>query len=185
MPGLCAMPTPLGGADSSASAIGDSAFSAPVSVRKPAAFASTPTARQVTISAPALTASNSTCTGTARTRWPNLKSGKLVVYGDVGQTFMYGAKGGEVYVLGNAVGRPLINAAGRPRVVINGTALDFLAESFMAGDPYNGGGFVIVNGLAFDDEGRVVPQKTPYPARTSSPSPPAAPYSFAIRKAPS
>ncbi len=92
-----------------------------------------------------------------------LKSGKLVVYGDVGQTFMYGAKGGEVYVLGNAAGRPLINAAGRPRVVINGTALDFLAESFMAGDPYNGGGFVIVNGLTFDDEGRVVPQETPYP----------------------
>lgn len=28
-----------------------------------------------------------------------MKSGKLVVYGDVGQTFMYGAKGGEVYVL--------------------------------------------------------------------------------------
>ncbi|MGD0229972.1 MAG: glutamate synthase [Syntrophorhabdales bacterium] len=91
-----------------------------------------------------------------------LKSGKLVVHGDVGQTFMYGAKGGEVYVLGNAAGRPLINAAGRPRVVINGTALDFLAESFMAGDPYNGGGFVIVNGLFFDNEERVVPQETPY-----------------------
>ena len=81
-----------------------------------------------------------------------MKSGKLVVYGDVGQTFMYGAKGGEVYVLGNAAGRPLINAVGKPRVVINGTALDFLAESFMAGDPYNGGGFVILNGLTFDEE---------------------------------
>ena len=92
-----------------------------------------------------------------------LKRGKLVVYGDVGQTFMYGAKGGEVYVLGNAAGRPLINAAGRPRVIINGTALDFLAESFMAGDPYNGGGFVIVNGLTFDDRGRIIPQDTPYP----------------------
>ena len=92
-----------------------------------------------------------------------LKSGKLVVYGDVGQTFMYGAKGGEVYILGNAAGRPLINAAGRPRVVINGTALDFLAESFMAGDPYNGGGFVVVNGLSFNDEGRVIAQETPYP----------------------
>jgi glutamate synthase domain-containing protein 1/glutamate synthase domain-containing protein 3 len=91
-----------------------------------------------------------------------LKSGKLVVYGDVGQTFMYGAKGGEVYVLGNAAGRPLINAAGRPRVVINGTALDFLAESFMAGDPYNGGGFVILNGLVFND-GKVMPLETPYP----------------------
>ncbi len=78
-----------------------------------------------------------------------LKSGKLVVYGDVGQTFMYGAKGGEVYVLGNAAGRPLINAVGKPRVVINGTALDFLAESFMAGDPHSGGGFVVLNGMMF------------------------------------
>jgi hypothetical protein len=64
-----------------------------------------------------------------------LKSGKLVIYGDVGQTFMYGSKGGEVYVMGNAAGRPLINAVGHPRVVINGTCLDYLAESFMAGDP--------------------------------------------------
>jgi glutamate synthase domain-containing protein 1 len=92
-----------------------------------------------------------------------LKSGKLVVYGDVGQTFMYGAKGGEVYVLGNAAGRPLINAAGRPRVIINGTALDFLAESFMAGNPHDGGGFVILNGITFDNDGRVIPQETPYP----------------------
>jgi glutamate synthase domain-containing protein 1/glutamate synthase domain-containing protein 3 len=92
-----------------------------------------------------------------------LKSGKLVVHGDVGQTFMYGAKGGEVYVLGNAAGRPLINAAGRPRVVINGTALDFLAESFMAGNPYNGGGFVILNGMTFDEDGQVVPLDIPYP----------------------
>jgi glutamate synthase domain-containing protein 1 len=92
-----------------------------------------------------------------------MKSGKLVVHGDVGQTFMYGAKGGEVYVLGNAAGRPLINAAGRPRVVINGTALDFLAESFMAGDPHNGGGFVILNGITFDNDGGLVPLETPYP----------------------
>ena len=92
-----------------------------------------------------------------------MKQGKLVVYGDVGQTFMYGAKGGEVYIMGNAAGRPLINAVGRPRVVINGTALDFLAESFMAGDPLNGGGFVIVNGLEFDARGRVKAQATPYP----------------------
>jgi glutamate synthase domain-containing protein 1/glutamate synthase domain-containing protein 3 len=92
-----------------------------------------------------------------------MKSGKLVVYGDVGQTFLYGAKGGEVYVMGNAAGRPLINAVGRPRVVINGTCLDYLAESFMAGDPLNGGGFVVLNGLQFDGSGRVVPQDTPYP----------------------
>jgi glutamate synthase domain-containing protein 1/glutamate synthase domain-containing protein 3 len=92
-----------------------------------------------------------------------MKSGKLVVYGDVGQTFMYGAKGGEVYVLGNAAGRPFINAVGKPKAVINGTALDFLAESFMAGDPHNGGGFVVLNGLTFDHDGNVVPQETPYP----------------------
>src|SRR5574340_904510 len=74
-----------------------------------------------------------------------------VVHYHVGQAFMYAAKGGDVYVLGNAAGRPLINAVGRPRVVINGTCLDFLAESFMAGDPFNGGGFVILNGLEFDE----------------------------------
>jgi glutamate synthase domain-containing protein 1/glutamate synthase domain-containing protein 3 len=92
-----------------------------------------------------------------------MKSGNLVVYGDVGQTFLYGAKGGDVYVMGNAAGRPLINAVGKPRVVINGTCLDYLAESFMAGDPLNGGGFVVLNGLQFDDHGRVAPQSTPYP----------------------
>jgi glutamate synthase domain-containing protein 3 len=91
------------------------------------------------------------------------KRGKLVVFGDVGQTFMYGAKGGDVYVLGNAAGRPLINAVGRPRVVINGTCLDFLAESFMAGDPLEGGGFVILNGIEHDAKGRVVALPAPYP----------------------
>ena len=92
-----------------------------------------------------------------------LKNGKLVVFGDVGQTFMYGAKGGEAYVLGNAAGRPLINAVGKPRVVINGTCLDYLAESFMAGDPLNGGGFVVVNGLEPDGNGNFIEQDTPYP----------------------
>ena len=92
-----------------------------------------------------------------------LKAGKLVVHGDVGQTFMYGAKGGEVYILGNGAGRPLINAVGRPRVVINGTCLDFLAESFMAGDPLNGGGFVILNGIALDPNGKIQELPTPYP----------------------
>jgi len=92
-----------------------------------------------------------------------MKRGKLVVFGDVGQTFMYGAKGGEVYILGNTAGRALINAVGWPRVVINGTSLDYLAESFMAGDPLQGGGFVILNGIEFDDHGRVREQATPYP----------------------
>jgi glutamate synthase domain-containing protein 1/glutamate synthase domain-containing protein 3 len=91
------------------------------------------------------------------------KSGKLVIYGNVGQAFMYGAKGGEVYVLGNTAGRPLINAVGKPRAVINGTCLDYLAESFMAGDPHNGGGFVILNGLEFNSEGEMIELETPYP----------------------
>jgi hypothetical protein len=67
-----------------------------------------------------------------------------------------------VYVLGNAAGRPLINSVGRPKVVINGTCLDFLAESFMAGDPLNGGGFVILNGIKFED-GKMIPLEEPYP----------------------
>jgi glutamate synthase domain-containing protein 3 len=92
-----------------------------------------------------------------------MKAGKLVVYGDVGQTFMYGAKGGQAYVLGNAAGRPLINAVGKPRVVINGTCLDYLAESFMAGDPLNGGGFVVLNGINLDGDGAIHDLDTPYP----------------------
>jgi glutamate synthase domain-containing protein 3 len=92
-----------------------------------------------------------------------LNAGKLVVHGSVGQTFMYGAKGGEAYIRGNAAGRPLINAVGAPRVVINGTCLDYLAEPFMAGDPLNGGGFVILNGITFDPQGQIQPLKAPYP----------------------
>ncbi len=92
-----------------------------------------------------------------------MKSGKLVIYGDAGQTFMYGAKGGEAFVLGNAAGRPLINAVGAPRVVINGTCLDYLAESFMAGNPLEGGGFVVLNGIAFDPKGEIEELESPYP----------------------
>jgi hypothetical protein len=57
----------------------------------------------------------------------------------------------------------LINSVGRPRVVINGTCLDFLAESFMAGDALNGGGFIILNAVAFDDKGKLVSLPEPYP----------------------
>ncbi len=92
-----------------------------------------------------------------------MKSGKLVVYGDVGQTFGYAAKGGHAYILGNAAGRPLINAVGKPRVVINGTCLDYLAESFMAGDPHENGGFVVLNGVHLDDEGELHDLASPYP----------------------
>ena len=91
-----------------------------------------------------------------------LKSGKIVIFGDVGQTFLYGAKGGEAYVLGSAAGRPLINAVGRIRAIINGTCLDYCAESFMAG-AHTGGGFVIINGLAFDERGEVLGLEMKYP----------------------
>jgi hypothetical protein len=66
-------------------------------------------------------------------------------------------------VLGNAAGRPLINAVGKPRVIINGTCLDYLAESFMAGDPLADGGFVVLNGIAFDGSGNLMDLETPYP----------------------
>ncbi len=91
-----------------------------------------------------------------------LKSGRIVIFGDVGQTFLYGAKGGEAYVMGSAAGRPLINAVGGIRAVINGTCLDYCAESFMAGDQL-GGGFVIINGLTFDERGEVIGLETKYP----------------------
>ena len=91
-----------------------------------------------------------------------LKSGKIVVFGNVGQTFLYGAKGGEAFVMGSAAGRPLINAVGRIRAIINGTCLDYCAESFMAGEQ-TGGGFVIINGLAFDRRGEIIGMEMKYP----------------------
>jgi hypothetical protein len=33
----------------------------------------------------------------------------------------------------------------------------------MAGDPLNGGGFAVLNGMTFDAHGRMIPQPTPYP----------------------
>jgi hypothetical protein len=92
-----------------------------------------------------------------------LSDGRLVVYGDVGQTFLYGGKGGEAFIMGSAAGRPLINAVGRPKVVINGTCLDYLAESFMAGNPLYGGGFAVVNGVAFDGAGKLTELPEAYP----------------------
>ena len=91
-----------------------------------------------------------------------LKSGRIVIFGNVGQTFLYGAKGGEAFVMGSAAGRPLINAVGRIRAIINGTCLDYCAESFMAG-AQTGGGFVIINGLAYDERGEVIGLEMKYP----------------------
>jgi glutamate synthase domain-containing protein 1 len=94
--------------------------------------------------------------------------GKLVVYGDVGQTFFYGAKGGCAYILGNAAGRPLINAVGCPRVIINGTALDYLAESFMAGDPLKGAGLSSSTELLWTKTGSCASWRRPIRGAISS-----------------
>lgn len=92
-----------------------------------------------------------------------MKEGKLVIYGDVGQTFLYGAKGGTIFVRGSAAGRPLINAVGKVRLILNGTSLDYCAESFMAGDPLRRGGFAIINRICFDQTGELVELDPPYP----------------------
>ena len=91
------------------------------------------------------------------------KRGSTIVHGDVGQCYGYGAKGGKLFIRGNAAGRPMINSVGSPKLVINGTALDYLAESFMAGDPLEGGGFVIINGIEYDEKGNLQSMETPYP----------------------
>jgi len=92
-----------------------------------------------------------------------LKRGKIVIPWRCRADVYVRRQGRRGLRAGHAAGRPLINAVGRPRVVINGTCLDFLAESFMAGDPLAGGGFVILNGVEFDARGRLVEQASPYP----------------------
>jgi len=85
------------------------------------------------------------------------RSGKLVIFGDVGKAFEYGAKGGVTFVLGDLIDRPLINAVGGATAVINGSCKDYMGESCMAAR-----GFAVLNGIAFDDHGKVVEQETPY-----------------------
>lgn len=94
-----------------------------------------------------------------------MKSGRLVVHGDVGQAFLYGAKGGEAYVLGNTGGRPLINAVGTVRAIVNGTCLDYAGESFMAGADL-GAGFLLVGGLRINVHGEVMGLEERYPGNS-------------------
>jgi glutamate synthase domain-containing protein 3 len=91
-----------------------------------------------------------------------LESGKIVIFGSVGQAFLYGAKGGEAYVRGNTAGRPLINSVGMIRCVVNGTCLDYAAESFMAGEE-TGGGFLLINGLRANVHGEIMGLEERYP----------------------
>ncbi len=92
-----------------------------------------------------------------------MKDGKFIVHGGAGQTLLYGAKGGTTFVRGGAAGRPMINAVGKAKLIINGTALDYCAESFMAGDPLAGGGFVLINRIYFDNEAVMRDLSPPYP----------------------
>ena len=85
------------------------------------------------------------------------RSGKIVIYGDAGKAFAYGAKGGVAYILGDLIDRPFINAVGRATAVINGSCLDYLGESYMAAH-----GLIVLNGVKFDERGRLVEQETPY-----------------------
>ncbi|MEM2997819.1 MAG: glutamate synthase [Thermoproteota archaeon] len=85
------------------------------------------------------------------------RSGKLVVHGDAGKAFEYGAKGGVAFILGDLMDRPLINAVGSATAVINGSCMDYMGESFMAAK-----GFIILNGVKFDEQGRLVEKETPY-----------------------
>ncbi|PKO58666.1 MAG: glutamate synthase, partial [Betaproteobacteria bacterium HGW-Betaproteobacteria-18] len=50
------------------------------------------------------------------------------------------------------------------RIDVYGSSGDYLAESFMAGDPLNGGGFVVLNGIGFDErDGSIREYESPYP----------------------
>jgi len=86
------------------------------------------------------------------------RSGKLVIFGDAGKAFEYGAKGGVTFILGDLIDRPLINSVGSATAVVNGSCKDYMGESCMAAR-----GFTILNGVAFDDLGKMVEQVTPYP----------------------
>jgi glutamate synthase domain-containing protein 1 len=85
------------------------------------------------------------------------KSGKLVVYGDAGKTFGYGAKGGVSFILGDLIDRSFINSVGSSTTLINGSCKDYMGESCMAAR-----GFIILNGMTFDDNGALVEETTPY-----------------------
>ncbi|HMF30415.1 MAG TPA: glutamate synthase [Candidatus Lokiarchaeia archaeon] len=86
------------------------------------------------------------------------RSGKLVIYGDAGKAFEYGAKGGVTYVLGDLIDRPLINSVGSATALINGQCKDYLGESCMAAK-----GFIILNGIGFNENGQFIEKETPYP----------------------
>jgi glutamate synthase domain-containing protein 3 len=80
-----------------------------------------------------------------------IHSGAVVVHGLAGNTGVYGAKGGEIFVRDNVGTRWVINSVSSPvgpglKVVIVGSAMEYLAESLM-------GGMVLMLGLEWDEQG--------------------------------
>lgn len=80
-----------------------------------------------------------------------INSGTVVVHGLAGNTGIYGAKGGEIFVRGSVGARWVINSVSSPtgpglKVVIVGSAMEYLAESLM-------GGMVVMLGLEWDENG--------------------------------
>lgn len=80
-----------------------------------------------------------------------IHSGTVVVHGLAGNTGIYGAKGGEIFVRDNVGTRWVINSVSSPvgpglKVVIVGSAMEYLAESLM-------GGMVLMLGLEWDEQG--------------------------------
>ncbi|MFQ5752713.1 MAG: hypothetical protein ACE5HI_12015, partial [bacterium] len=89
-----------------------------------------------------------------------IHSGTVVVHGLAGNTGIYGAKGGEIYVRDSVGTRWVINSVSSPagpglKVVIVGSAMEYLAESLM-------GGMVLMLGLEWDENGTLRRKYLPF-----------------------
>ena len=77
-----------------------------------------------------------------------MNSGRIVVYGNAGDTVGYAMRGGEIFILGNAGYRVGIHmkeyADKKPVIVIGGKVGDFLGE-------YMAGGTIVILGLNISD----------------------------------
>ncbi|MCI0693373.1 glutamate synthase-related protein [candidate division KSB1 bacterium] len=93
-----------------------------------------------------------------------LHSGTVVVHGLAGNTGLYGAKGGEVFVRKSTGIRWVINSVSSPsgpglKVFIVGAPMEYLAESLM-------GGTIVVMGLDWNERGDLVRMLRPFPGNS-------------------
>jgi glutamate synthase domain-containing protein 3/glutamate synthase domain-containing protein 1 len=93
-----------------------------------------------------------------------LHSGAVVVHGLAGNTGLYGAKGGEVFVRKSTGIRWVINSVSSPsgpgfKVFIVGAPMEYLAESLM-------GGTIVVMGLDWNEQGELVRMLRPFPGNS-------------------